>query len=297
MSATNKQIGKFVFVAMVTIIAVANALFTFAFGGTYGAEILPTGMPALSYALGGLVHLAFYDFAALGWFYGRTRENTSTEQRGLATILSAVSMLASIIISGVQLALTTTLVDLQALHGPIGLGAFIMLVVIAGAHFAGLFAWKFFDPEYREVDNEQELASSVNAFRLNQRKKVIHKALSKAEGKINQELEALSDQEANYILGEVRTLLTSSSQNMLNGANVIDQEPERQPRRDPKDDRYSVWINGQEVFTSSELSTARRLAAAAVTAGGYSQVKSGGRVIEDYGIQPASVNGVHRSGK
>ncbi len=209
---TNKKIVDMVFTSFVVLVALINGALTFMFGGTYGAETFPTTLPALSFLLGGLMLTIFYDGGALAWFLARGRDGQSNQQRAIATLLSVLSMGASVGVSAIQLMLTTTLVDLSPWHASIGILGLVVMIAMAGAHFVGLFAYRFSDPRHLEADAGSELEARLTQLRLEQREQVAAATVQRASELMMSMIGPLAKAEAEQVVAglvaEIRPELT-----------------------------------------------------------------------------------------
>jgi len=173
-----------------------NAGLTFFFGGTYGGETFPTSLPGLSFVLGGITLTIFYDFASIAWFLARGRDGQSIDQRGIATTLAVVSMLASTMVSAIHLAMTTNLIDLSPMRGAVGMLGLFMMISMAAAHFIGIFYYQASDPAYAEADAEAALQAEVASFMIQQKVDVNGKVMKKTQQLMNRQIEAIAEQQA-----------------------------------------------------------------------------------------------------
>ena len=242
-NATNKKMGEMVFRAFVGLVFLINALLTFMFGGTYGNDTFPTSVPMLSFILGGLMLTVFYDFASFGWFIARSKENQSTTQRAIASVLAAGSMLASVAVSAIQLSMTTTLVDLSEARAGIGLFGLVLAVGMASAHFIGLFAHRYFDPVYQEQDAEADMQARMATFRLTQKERVADKMMDRVKVIMDGQVDSIAEGEAALLWGDLRTQLQTApqlTQSHEDGPIIIDVEREEVTE---KKAAFGIFIN------------------------------------------------------
>lgn len=230
MNATRKSLFRGIVTGFMGLVMIINAGLTFVFGGTYGAETFPTSLPALSFILGGLMLTVFYDFAAVAWFLARGRDGQSVTQRGIATGLAVASMLASTTVSAIQLAMTTNLIDLSPLHGAVGIVGLVMMIVMAGSHFIGIFFYQASDPAYAEADAAAALQAEVATFKITEKEAINEKVMLKTKQIMNGQIDGIAEVQAQQLWSDLYAdLNTLPPTAPSKAARVIDQQPEAVP--------------------------------------------------------------------
>lgn len=255
-NSTNQQIREYVKKGFMGLTIGLNALLTFMFGATYGSNTFPTPLPALSFILGGLFLTLVYDLASIAWFYTRTGDNQSRQQRAIATILSAAAMLASVLVSAIQIGLTTNLIDLAPYYASIGLFGIVMQVLLVSAHFIGIFAYQFASPEYRKLDAVAEETAFIQDFQISERQRVQTKVIEGVRARMNGRIHEIADGQADLLFNElVANLSAPENQTLLPAAG----QTTAIIHEDGKTTEREVFIyppaNGEEVANGTAKTT------------------------------------------
>ncbi|MEL6355663.1 MAG: hypothetical protein AAFQ37_01905 [Bacteroidota bacterium] len=197
--ASTKQIGFNLFVGLVLLV---NAALTFGFGMRYGAQIIDTGNLGLSKLLGGFTLALFFDLAALGWYFARQLGNQTSNQIAVAKILATASIVASTLVSVIQVGLSTSLVDLSGIHTTIGVFGLALIMLITMAHFIGLFYYQSQSQQSKDTDDDLRQEAQLKQIRNQQRAQVQKAVIEKVNQKISEEVDAIAELEKNKILRE-----------------------------------------------------------------------------------------------
>jgi len=220
---------KLVYGLFVLIALSINAVLTFQFGATNAAAAFPYA-GTLAPVLGGLFLTVFYDAAAWASLAAYSLAET-VQQRGLALWSLAISILASVISSILQIALTNSLyivpVEVSTLAAFVGL---VMMLFVAGSHFLCIIAYTMSSRQYQEEDADIDLKAKMESFRLNQRKKMAAQVESRVESMLAKELPSLVDAEAQGQLDIMRTLLLAGSRTGFTDGQTIEGEFEQDPQ-------------------------------------------------------------------
>lgn len=274
--ATNRQISNLITVLMFVLLAGINAAFTALFGAQFGAAMFPLQTSTMSQTAGAIAHLILLDFAALGWFMARTRDNTSATQRAVATVLAVASIGGSIMASLTHLAITTTLVDLSPARPTIGMAAFITIVTMAGLHFVGLFLWRFFDPDYRELDGRLERAARLADYRQSKQNELLGAVMGQVEQTYQAQVAAMAQREAAAMWAHMENALALP----VGGANGR---------------AWVVAVDGVETWRGTNEAAARAVMAGAIRHGQPVRLMCDGAVVESHTaatpLPAASANG------
>lgn len=158
-----------------------NAALTFAFGFSYGADFFPTPYPTLSGLLGGFAYTLILDAAAYGWGAAQDRKGISPRQRLIASQLSTASMWASSGMSLAYIILTTRLVDLSAIHEPVGLIALAITSGLLLLHFVRLFEYHASSPEALQSQARSEFDAALSQMLLDQEEQFNAKVMQRME--------------------------------------------------------------------------------------------------------------------
>jgi hypothetical protein len=125
---------------------VVNAALTVMFGWTF-----------LGGWFGALLMFLFFDGAAVSWYVARLQTGLSGAQRATAKMMSVVTILASTLVSVIQVLLTTNLVDLSPWHTTIGVAGLILITFTTAANFLALFYFQFTSIRERKTELHEEL--------------------------------------------------------------------------------------------------------------------------------------------
>lgn len=125
---------------------VVNAALTVMFGWTF-----------LGGWFGALLMFVFFDGAAVSWYVARLQTGLSGAQRATAKMMSVVTILASTLVSVIQVLLTTNLVDLSPWHTTIGVAGLILITFTTAANFLALFYFQFTSIRERKTELHEEL--------------------------------------------------------------------------------------------------------------------------------------------
>ena len=178
------------------VILLANAALTFLFGYTFCGDALSSAF------LGGLMCTLFFDLAALAWYTARRQSGLSSEQRATANFLSVTTIVASTLVSVIQVMMSIRLVDLSAWHDSIGLFGVALVTGIAAANFLGLFLFQYFHPDEREAELHEEQQAQAASHRRALMQEVHERTMQRTNDVLMGKIPQLAAREADAITRE-----------------------------------------------------------------------------------------------
>ena len=176
-----------VFTSFIVASLLVNAALTAQFGWEHAGG-----------SFGALIMLLFFDGAAMAWFLARMKEGLSSMQRGIAKLMSIGTIIASTLVSVIQVLLNTTLVtfspaDLQL----IGKAGLVLVTVAAAANFLALFAFSYFSIEEQKAEQMEEQKARAADERQSMIQEAHTKAHTKARARLMMVTDAVADRMAN----------------------------------------------------------------------------------------------------
>ena len=184
---SNARMMGIVFNAFIILSILVNAALTAQFGWEHSGGVF-----------GALIMLLFFDGAAIAWYLARKKEGLSSMQRGIAKLLSIGTIIASTLVSVIQVLLNTTLVafSTNALE-TIGKGGLILVTVAAAANFLALFAFQYFSIEEQKAEQLEEQKARANDERQDMINEAHTKAHTKARARLMMQTDAIAERMAN----------------------------------------------------------------------------------------------------
>lgn len=163
------------------VLALINAVLTFQFGSQYFAAAFTVGI--IGTYLAGFYALLIMDIAYITWFSVHLRNSTGKNQRALAALMAAVSLMGSILATVNQLIVNSFgLADFTQYQEGIGTASLIAMIILTAAHIIAFAAFILFDP--------QEQVKTQGAETLSE---VIEDALSELKLRMNSDKDILID--------------------------------------------------------------------------------------------------------
>jgi hypothetical protein len=181
-----------VFNSFIVSTILVNAALTAQFGWEHSGGVF-----------GALIMLLFFDVAAIAWYLARKKEGLSSMQRGIAKLLSIGTIIASTLVSVIQVLLNTTLVafSTNALE-TIGKGGLILVTVAAAANFLALFAFQYFSIEEQKAEQLEEQKARAADERQSMIDEAQTKAHTKARARLMMQTDAIAERLANDAVRE-----------------------------------------------------------------------------------------------
>jgi hypothetical protein len=165
---------------------VVNAALTVMFGWTF-----------LGGWFGAILMFLFFDGAAVSWYVARLQTGLSGAQRATAKMMSVVTILASTLVSVIQVLLTTNLVDLSPWHTTIGVAGLILITFTTAANFLALFYFQYTSVRERKTElNEELTAQREDEFDAMMRE-AHERSMNKARTMLMEKTDAIAERMAN----------------------------------------------------------------------------------------------------
>lgn len=197
------------------VLALINAVLTFQFGSQYFSAAFTVGI--IGQYLAGFYALLIMDIAYVTWFAVHLRNSTGKNQRSLAALMAAVSLIGSILATVNQLIVNSFgLADFTQYQEGIGTASLIAMIILTAAHIIAYAAFIVFDP--------QEQVKTQGAETLSE---VIEDALSELKLRMNNDKNILIDHiSAGYRVELLTTLgFTSDLQQVGKGETLATPSP------------------------------------------------------------------------
>jgi hypothetical protein len=187
-----KQIVKWLLMMFMSVMLVANAGLSYAFGSNYLGKAFGLAGILVS-PVGGLYALLIADIAYVVWFVVYMKLGETTVQRAVALGMMVVCLALSIMFTVNQLSVHSfDLVDLRAYHDSIGLAALILMIVVTVLIIVSLAVFALFSRE-----------ESVRRKAMKIQSEVIDDAMDAAENELDGLKASLTDQVVGNVESDV----------------------------------------------------------------------------------------------